>query len=104
MNKDLNIDLNSIKAKLMQLPIFIKRYAVVIFIVSVMGVYGFLVWQINSLSNIPANEERIAQERQVIKRPQVDENIVRKIEQLEDQNVAVQSLFKAARDNPFKDN
>jgi len=104
MSKDINIDLKSIKAKVLSIPGFLKQYVTFIFIISVLGIYGFLVWQINTLSNIAPSEQKITEEQQVIKRPKIDEDVVKKIEQLEDQNVAVKSLFKAARDNPFKEN
>lgn len=104
MSKDINIDLKSLKTKILSIPSFLKQYVTFIFIISVLSIYGFLVWQINSLSNIAPSEQKIIEEQQVIKRPKIDENVVKKIEQLEDQNVAVQSLFKSARDNPFKDN
>lgn len=105
MNKDINfnINLNSIKASWMQLPRKLQKYVVEIFAIFVLAVYGFLVFQINSLGNIEPNEDKIMEEQQVIKRPQIDEEAVAKIQQLEAENIAIQSLFKEARDNPFKD-
>jgi len=76
---------------------------VLIFVIAILGVYGFLIWQINSLSNIAPSEEKITEEMQIIKRPNIDQATIDKIEKLKDQNIGVQSLFKAARDNPFKD-
>lgn len=105
MNKDLNfnLDLNSITANLRQLPRKLQKYVIEIFAIFVLCIYGFLVYQINSLSNIEPNEDKILEEQQIIKRPQIDESAVTKIQQLEAENIAVQSLFKEARDNPFKD-
>lgn len=104
MKNDINIDLNSIKAKLNSIPHFLHRYVVVIFVITVLIIYGFLIWQINELSNIPPNEDKITEEMKVIKRPNIDQATIDKIQQLKDQNIGVQALFKSARDNPFKDN
>lgn len=103
MKKDLNLNLSkeSLKSAFKSTVTKLRQYTVPIFAIFVLGTYGFLAYQINSLGNIQPSEEKILQEQQVIKRPQIDEETVRKIEQLEDQNIAVQSLFKAARDNPF---
>jgi predicted negative regulator of RcsB-dependent stress response len=103
MNKDLNFNLNAESIKKFGIKIYqdFKRYAVEIFAVFVLVVYGFLVWQVNSMSNIAPSEEKIAEEQQIIKKPQIDEQTIQKIEQLEDQNIAVQALFKSARENPF---
>jgi hypothetical protein len=105
MNKDLNINLSkdSIASTFKGFVLKLRSYSVTIFAIFVLASYGFLVYQISALSNIKPNEEQVLEQQQVIKRPQIDEETVRKIEQLEDQNIAVQSLFKAARDNPFQD-
>lgn len=104
MNKDLNFNLSieSIKSSLRQARRTAQKYIIEIFAVFVLAAYGFLVFQINSLANIEANEEKVLEEQQIIKRPQVDEEAVSKIEQLEAENIAVQALFKEARQNPFK--
>lgn len=105
MNKDLNINLSkeAILSALKGFVLKLRAYSVTIFAVFVLAGYGFLVYQINEFSNIKPNDEQILEQQQVIKRPQIDEETVSKIERLEDQNIAVQSLFKAARDNPFSD-
>jgi hypothetical protein len=39
-----------------------------------------------------------------VQRPQIDERTVDRIQQLEDRNVEIRSLFEQARDNPFSEN
>lgn len=104
MNKDLNFSLSpeTIKASLLRLANTSQKYAVELFAVFVLVIYGFLVFQINSYSKIAPNEDRVIEEEQVIKRTQIDEDAVAKIQQLEAENIAVQGLFKEARQNPFK--
>ena len=43
------------------------------------------------------------QKVKTVKLPKIDENAVKNIEQLEDQNIEVQSLFNEARNNPFSE-
>jgi len=104
MKTDINLDVKTIKTKLQAIPRFLHRYIVIIFIIGIVALYGFLIWQINTLSNIAPNEDKITEEMKIIKRPNIDQATIDKIEKLKDQNIGVQSLFKAARDNPFKDN
>lgn len=82
----------------------LKKYTVVIFIVSLVVIYGFLAFKIGSISQIEPNEADVAKQLEGTKQLQVDQDAIDKIEQLKDQNIAVQSLFESARDNPFQEN
>lgn len=77
-----------------------KRYAGFTFFIGILCIYGFLVFQIGSLSQAEPSEADIAQQN-TVKRLKLDQSAIKKIEQLEDQNVGVQSLFDTARENPF---
>lgn len=103
MSKNIEFNANQIPEAGTKILGFIKKHAVVIFIVSLLSIYGFLIFQINSLSNSEPNEEQIAEQLNTIKRPKLNEDTLKKIEQLESENVAVKALFKKARDNPFQD-
>lgn len=102
--KNMNLDLKHFLAYFKKLAKTLKKHSPIIFIVTVLCVYGFLIFQINRLSTAEPTEQEITEQQNVIKRLNIDQASVDKIEQLKDQNVSVQSLFKAARDNPFKDN
>lgn len=82
----------------------LHRYSVVLFIVLVFGLYGLLVFRIGSLSQVEPEETAVTEQLGRVKRLKIDQDSVDKIQQLEDQNIGVQSLFKTARDNPFQDN
>lgn len=100
----MNINLKSIPIYLKKLTKALKPHMIFVFIISVISIYGLLVFQINRLSSMEPSDEKINEELNTIKRPKIDQETISKIEQLEDQSVGVQSLFKEARDNPFQDN
>ena len=102
--KNINLDIKKIPILLKALRSKLDRYASFVFIMCVLFIYGLLVYQISSLVNVKPNEEVITQQLKASNRPKIDQATINKIQQLEDQNVGVQSLFKAARDNPFQDN
>lgn len=101
----MNIDLNlkSITKIANQARDLLARYATVIFIVFVLSVYSFLVWQIGTLSRVEPTDDQIAEQLKTAPRPKINQETLDKIEQLQDQNVAVRSLFKSARNNPFQE-
>lgn len=82
----------------------LKRFAPTLSIIGVVAVYVFLVLQISQASQEVASDDATkVQTDATIKRLRIDEEAIGKIQQLEDQNVGVQSLFKDARENPFQD-
>ncbi len=98
-----NIDLKKIPKMLKSALLNLLKHAKFIFIIIIMVLIGFLVFEINQLINKEPTEEQISAQLEIIKRPKIDQETIYKIEKLEDQNVAVQALFQKARDNPFKD-
>lgn len=99
----MNIDLKTLPEQLKSYFKALNRHMKFIFIIVILGVSSFLVFEINRLTNKEPSLEQITQQQEIIKRPRIDQETISKIEQLEDQNIAVQSLFKTARDNPFQD-
>lgn len=81
----------------------LQRYAAFIFIVSILLIYAFLVLRISILTQAEPSEDAIAEQSNTVKRLKLDQTAIEKIEQLEDKNIGVQSLFETARDNPFQD-
>lgn len=102
--KNTNLNFKQIIAYALGVVGFLKKHAPIIFIVTVLSIYGFLIFQINQLSTAEPSPEQIAEQQNLIQRLKIDQESVDKIQQLEDQNVSVKSLFKSARDNPFQDN
>ena len=105
MKKDLkiNLDLKETPKLLLSYVTKYRRYAVVIFIVSVVALYGFLILQINKGSQAEPAEDQVTQQLGTVKKLRVDESAVSKMKQLEDQNISVKSRFIDARNNPFKE-
>ena len=98
----MNIELN--KLPTLDKDIFkrVQKYSWFAFIISVLLIYTFLVLRISQLSQAEADDAAVAEKSSTIKRLKIDEDSVEKIQQLQDQNIAVQSLFEEARDNPFE--
>ncbi len=81
----------------------VQKYIVLISFVLILSLYGFLVLQISKASQNEPNQDDITAQLNTIKRLRIDEESITKIQQLQDQNVVVQSLFEEARNNPFKE-
>ncbi|HYF96986.1 MAG TPA: hypothetical protein VD947_03020 [Patescibacteria group bacterium] len=98
-----NIDIKNIPTLLKSLLRPVLTHAKVIFILTIILLSGFLIFEINRLTAQEPTPEQITEQLEIIKRLKIDQDTINKIEQLEDQNIAVQSLFQTARDNPFQD-
>ena len=98
---NLNLNLNDITKQFKHIYSFLQRYASIIFIVSVLGIYSMLIWQIGTLSRTEPSETEVSEQLKTV--TQINQESIDKIQQLRDQNVRVQSLFKEARDNPFQE-
>jgi hypothetical protein len=81
---------------------FIARFAVIIFIVSVALVFGFLTFEIAHYSNREPNQDQVDERLSSLKTVKLDSQAVQKIEQLQDQNIGIDSLFNNGRANPFE--
>lgn len=99
-----NLDVKQLGTVAKNIITKLQRYATFIFIISILLIYAFLVFRISMLSQAEPSEDAIAEQSKTIKRLKLDQTSIDKIQQLEDQNIGVQSLFKSARDNPFQDN
>lgn len=99
----MNIDLKKLPQIISQYTKSFLVHARLMFVVLILFLSGFLIFEINVLINREPTDEQITQQLEIIKRPKIDQDTINKIEQLEDHNVAVKSLFKHARDNPFQD-
>ncbi len=98
-----NLNLKLIIKKLEPLLRIFRRYSALVFIVVLVGIYSFLVFRINSLTNMEPDDEAITQKLNTVKRPKIDQSSIDKINQLQGQNVEVKTLFDQARNNPFNE-
>jgi hypothetical protein len=82
---------------------YLKTYAVFIFFLIFLGLLGFLVFRINQYARVEPSEDAIQDKLKAVQRPKVDQAVLDKIQQLQAQNVEVNSLFDKARSNPFNE-
>ncbi len=94
--KDIPKKLRSILQKL-------RPFVVLIFILIVAVLYGFLVFRVKTLANKEPSDDSVQDKLQTVQRPRIDTSTLNKIQQLQDNSVDVQALFKQARDNPFQE-
>lgn len=97
----MDLGLDKISGKLGPLVQSSKHYMVFAFLILFCCLYGFLIFRINSLARSEPTDEQVAEKLQKSTRPRIDEEAVSKIQQLEEQNVQIKSIFEEARQNPF---
>ncbi len=100
-NTDIKINVNDLPALASGFSKKASAYRVLIFFLLVALLYGFIVWRINAFSNTPASTSE--ETAQTTSQPHIDPATVAKIQSLQDNSVSVQSLFDAARQNPFQE-
>lgn len=93
-------NLQSLAIKYIQL---FKKYAVFIFVLVGLGIFGFLVFRIKTLVNREPSETAISEKSDQNRPINIDQSAVEKVQQLQSSNVEVQTLFEQARDNPFQE-
>lgn len=77
-----------------------KKYRVLITILIVVGVFGFAVVRINSLSNPKANEDKLVETLASYKEVKIDDETVEKVRKLIESDVKIDPQFNN-RNNPF---
>lgn len=78
---------------------YIKRYKIIMFALFFLGMYTFLIYQINTL--VASEPDPTTVTETTVKRLQVDQKSIDNILLLEEQNIEVKTLFQQARENPF---
>jgi hypothetical protein len=81
----------------------LNRYAGILILLLVAGVYGFVLLRINQLSNVQPSESDISAQSASATIPKVDPHVVNQLESMKDNSVNVQTLFDQARGNPFSE-
>jgi hypothetical protein len=96
------MNIENILKQLQPLKMFIVRYAVVIFIVVASGIFGFMTLQIARYSNAEPSIDQIEEKKSSLKQVKLNDEAVKKIQDLEDKNINIESLFNNGRANPFE--
>lgn len=88
-------------AKLQPAYLVAKKYGAFIFILVFLGSYVYLVQHIGHLIQDEPSQSASDEGLKPVSRLKVDQDAVKKITELENQNIEVKSLFEQARQNPF---
>lgn len=72
-------------------------------ILTVLILFGFVFYRIAYFNSLAPSEESIDEKLNNLQRPRIDKDLVKKLENLEHDNIQVQSLFNQARENPFNE-
>jgi hypothetical protein len=92
-----------ITSRLLPIIGYAKRYRVILFALFLLGMYGFLIYQISVLSQSEPDPATVSESLSTVKRLQIDQESIDKVLELEEQNVEVKTLFQQARQNPFNE-
>lgn len=93
----------SIKEQLAPLGRFLNTYKKFMFVLSILVVIIFLVFRINQFSSAEPTQAQLDEKLQNNTSLKLDQTVLNRIQQLQDQNVEVQSLFDKSRNNPFNE-
>lgn len=101
MDKNVKINLGSLKSKAQKLLAVLAKHASFITMLVVLMTYLFVVLRISQLAGAepPADQDAVA----VAAVSRVDKNAIDQIQALEKSNTEVKSFFNAARNNPFQE-
>ncbi len=99
----MNISLQQISPSLTKIRKFIARNGLFMYILVMLVAHSFLVVRINLLNRSEPTDDAVSEKLQSVQRPKIEPALLQKIQDLQDQSVEVQSLFKQARDNPFSE-
>jgi hypothetical protein len=97
----MKLEAGSLKEVFGKLQRNLLKYAGLMCFIFVAAVYSFMVWRIGVLSNIQPDQNAVNAQLKTAQVPNIDKDALKKIQDLQDNSVSVQSLFNQARDNPF---
>lgn len=92
---------DKLKAQLRPLLKQFMGLRIPLFLLLVVGVYGFIVWRISALQQVQPNLDAVSSKLQAS--THIDQATITKIKQLQDNSVNVKALFNNARNNPFQE-
>jgi hypothetical protein len=99
----MKLSIKEIPARISDILAPFKKYAILLFVIVVAGVYGFLVFRINGMQSTSPSSSGDIQKGTLVATPRIDPNLVTQLQQLQDNSVSVKSLFDEARSNPFQE-
>lgn len=87
--------------KITPILLLAKKYAAFLFVVTFLSIYVYQVNHIGHLIQDEPSQAAIDDKLKPVSQLKIDEESIKKITELESQNVEVKSLFENARQNPF---
>lgn len=100
---NINLNLKDIKNQFAGLAAKAKGSINFILVMSVLLSFVFIVIRVNLHAQIEPTESELNQKLQNLQQSKIDEEAIKRIQELESTNVDVKTLFKEARDNPFQE-
>lgn len=97
----MKLDKIAILDKLAIVITFVKRFRFIIAFIVFSVMYGYIMVQVNNISQRQPTEKQITEKATAVPKTKVDEDLAEQITSLEDQNVQVKTIFNEARKNPF---
>jgi predicted negative regulator of RcsB-dependent stress response len=94
--------LDTIITKLLPAKDFIVRYSVIIFVLSVVAIFGYMTLNIAHFANLDPSSAQLQEKTDSLTAVKLDQTSITKIKQLQDQNINIESLFDNGRANPFQ--
>lgn len=88
--------------KLVPIKNFFVRYAVIIFVLVIVTIFGAMTFMIARYANLDPTSSQGDERTSTVTTVRLDEKSVTKLQSLEDQNISIESLFDNGRDNPFQ--
>ena len=80
-----------------------KPYIGVLIFLIFAGVYGYMIFKINSLAAPQVDENAVLTETKSLPVPKIDDAAAKQLQTLKDNSVNVQTLFEQGRTNPFQE-
>jgi hypothetical protein len=96
-----SLNLNDIIEQLKQVLGIIKKYIIIIFIVLVVGVYGYIINGFDSAFNQAPNASEVQSSSNSFVLIHINQQVINQINSLRNNSVNVQALFQQSRNNPF---
>jgi hypothetical protein len=94
--------LDALTTKLAPVKVFVVRYSVVLFIVSIVGIFVYMTLSIARYANLEPTSQQVDEKKASMTVVKLDEKSITKIKQLQDQNISIEVLFNNGRENPFQ--
>lgn len=81
----------------------LRPYAGVMLFLLFAAIYGYMVLNINQLSNPTIDPLEVTAETKASPTPRIDDHAAEQLQTLKDNSVNVQTLFEQGRTNPFEE-